>query len=60
MTVKDLKKGEYFKRKVTSKTTYIRGEFCRELKKYSCIDTEDMNREIFLKGSTAITTEFEY
>lgn len=58
--IKDVKKGDYFRRKPDAKTTYIRGQYDRTEKDYSCIDDMDMNREIFLKGSTKVWVGFTY
>jgi hypothetical protein len=59
-SIKYLPKGEYFKRKPDAKSIYVRGEYVREEKKYSCYDTEDINREIFLKGDTVVYVGFTY
>jgi len=56
----DLKKGEVFKRKENAKTIFIKGHYDRGSKTYSASDTLDMNREIFLKGSTVVFTGFDY
>ena len=53
-------KGEYIRRKADSKVTYIRGHYDRQSKTYSLTDAEDMNREIFLKGSTIVFVGFTY
>ena len=60
ITLKELKKGDFFKRKQDAKTIFIRGDYVPELKKYSCIDAEDCNREIFLQGKAAVFVDFEY
>ena len=58
--IKDVKKGDYFRRKPDAKTTYIRGQYDRTEKDYSCIDDMDINREIFLKGTTKVWVGFTY
>lgn len=60
VALKNVKQGEYIKRKQDSKKVYIRGEYCRELKKYSCIDFDDMNHEIFIKGDTKVFVGFTF
>ena len=60
MRLDDIDSKEYFKRKVGSKTVYVKGHWDRKSKTYSCTDTEDTNREIFLKGSTQVFMTFEY
>ena len=50
--LKTLPKGTYFKRKVEAKATFIKNHYNRKSVYgsacFSCSDTEDMNREIFL------------
>lgn len=62
MKLKDLKKGEYFTRKnieyPTEKQVWIKGDYDRQLKKYSCINFSDISREIFLKSETEIFVDF--
>jgi len=55
-----LKKGEFFKRTENAKTVFVKGHYNRSSKKYSCLDTEDMNREIFLSGNKQVYIDFEY
>jgi hypothetical protein len=59
-TLKQTPQGEYVKRTATAKTVYIRGAYDAGTKRYSLIDAEDMNREIFLKGNTPVYVGFEY
>jgi hypothetical protein len=64
--LKELPKGEYFKRKPDSKKIWIKGDHVRFYKKgkivirYSCTAADDMNQEIFLNPQTPVYTEFEY
>lgn len=58
--LKDLSNGSYFKRKEGAKAVYIRGDFDRASKTYSCVSFDDMNKEIFLKGQTNVFTDFEF
>jgi hypothetical protein len=59
-TLKSVKLNDYFKKTVDSKTVYIRGEYCRELKKYSVVKADDMNAEYFISGSKTVIIGFEY
>lgn len=59
-TIADLKRGEVFKRSLNAKAIYVRGHYDRTSKKYSAYDTLDVNREIFLKGSTVVDVGFDY
>ena len=49
MLVKELKKGDYFKR-IKGTSVLVRGKYVRELKKFSCHYFDDVNRDIFLRG----------
>ena len=57
----NLKQGDTFKRKPEARTTFIRGHYNRKDEfgpaNFSCSDTEDMNREIFLKPNTIVYLE---
>ena len=59
-TLKTVKLNDYFKKTVDSKIVYIRGAYCRELKKYSVIKADDMNAESFISGSKLVIIGFEY
>lgn len=62
MTVKELKKGDYFTLKPIEEPkesqVYVRGEYDRSEKKYSCYKFSDMNEERFYKGDKEIYTDF--
>ena len=58
--LKDVKKGEFIRRKPDAKTTFIRGQYNRSMKDYSCTDFMDTNREIFLKGTTKVWIGFTF
>lgn len=66
--LKDVKRGEYVRRKPDANTTFIRGEYIRDLNwntgkpynQYALSDTMDICREIYLKGSTIVYIDFEY
>lgn len=60
MKVRELKRGDYFKRKENAARVLVRGEYVREIKKFSCYYFDDVNREIFLSGNTEIFTDFEF
>lgn len=56
----DLKKGEYLKRKADARKVYRKGDYDRAERKFSCMDTDDISREIFLKGDTMVYVGFDY
>lgn len=62
MTIKELKKGDFFTKKPikcpNEKQVFIRGEYDRELKKYECIRFDDINNVQYLKGDKEIFTDF--
>ena len=58
--IKDVKKGEFIRRKPEAKTTFIRGQYDRSMKDYSCTDFMDTNREIFLKGTAKVWIDFTF
>lgn len=58
--LKDLPRGEFFKRKPNANKVYVRGEYFRPERKYSCDDWDDISRDILLRGSTIVYTEFTF
>lgn len=58
--IKDLKKGEFFKRKADSKEVYIKGDYDRASKSYSCIAFSDINKEIFIKANKLVYVGFTF
>lgn len=60
VTIKSIKQGEYIKRKPDAKAVYIRGEYCKAAKAYSCVDANDINREILIKGDKLVFVGFTY
>jgi len=59
--IKDLKKGTFF-RFSNSETSpvWIRGEYVRELKKYSITKFEDTNCENFVSPTKVVFIDFEF
>ena len=59
--LKDLPKGEFFKRKEFTDKVYQRSEYYRDTKKYQCDSCDDMwGNGIQLKGTTMVYVGFEY
>ena len=52
--IKDVKKGEFIRRKPEAKTTYIKGDYDRSNKDYSCTSFDDINKEIFIKPNVKV------
>ena len=62
--LRELKKGDWFTLKdieyPKESQVYIRGEYDRSSKTYSCIKWNDMNEERFFKGTKKVFTEFTF
>lgn len=63
--LKDLKKGDFFTLKdygefPDDNKVYIRGEYERSEKKYSCGKFSDWNYETFKKGTTKVYVGFTF
>jgi len=58
--IRDIKAGEYFKRKADAKSVYVKGHYDRATKSFSAIDTEDTSREIFIKATKPVFVGFDY
>ena len=58
--LKDLDKGEFFKLTPDSKKVWVKGDYDRSQKKFSCINAENINNERFFKSSQVIWQGFEY
>lgn len=62
MKLKDLKRGDYFTKKDISEPTesqvFIRGEYCREDKKYIVYRFSDVNDFQLMKGDKEVFTDF--
>lgn len=50
----------YFKRKPDAKAVYTINHYNREDKTYSCIDCNDINKEIFIKSNKPVFIGFDY
>lgn len=61
--IKNLKKGEFIKRAIKgqpSAQVYIKGDYDRATKSYSCIAYDDINKEIFIKATTKVFYGFTF
>ena len=63
-TIKELKKNEWFILKEIEEPkasqVYIRGDYDRESKTYSCYKWNDVNEEKFYKGTKAVFVGFTF
>ncbi len=58
-TLKELKKGDYFKLKSNGRV-YVRYEYDRSTKKYDYCDFDDYGRWHQAKGNKEVITDFEF
>ena len=58
--LREVKKGELITRKANTNTVYIKGDYDRASKKFSLIDFNDSNREIFIKADATVFVGFTY
>ena len=61
MTIKDLKRGDFFTKKPieypTESQVWVRGEYDRSSKKYECHRWDDVNHTSYLKATTQVYTD---
>ena len=64
MTIRELKKGEFFLVKAlenpTENQVYVRGDYDRSQKKYECYKFSDINSIRYFKGDKDIYTDFTF
>ena len=60
MPLKDVPRGEFVRRKLDAKKTYMRGDYDRSSRTYSLDDWDDISRAIYLKGSALVWVGFEF
>lgn len=58
-TLAELKAGDFFKLSPNG-VVYVRGEYNRSVRRYSCHPFDDVNRERFIPGKKAVFTDFEF
>lgn len=56
--IKELKRGEFFKRSEHAQRVYIKGDYDRATKSFSCIAYDDINQEIFIKANKEVFIDF--
>ncbi len=60
ITIKNVKPGDFVKRKADSKAVYIKGAYDRTTKSFELQDTEDMNRFVYIKADKLVYVGFTY
>jgi hypothetical protein len=58
--LRDVKKGEYFKRKADAKTVFVRDDYVRETKRFAACDFDDVCRFVYLKPDTVVFVGFTF
>jgi len=58
--LKNVKQGEFVKRKAEHNKVYKKGEYDRSLKGYWLLDCDDISRAIIVKGSKPVFINFIY
>jgi hypothetical protein len=59
-TLKDVKKGEFIKRKAEHSKVYQKGEYDRSFKAFWLHDMGDISRSILVKSNKLVFCNFEY
>ena len=58
--IRNVKQGEFIKRKADSKAVFVRGSYDKASKCFECSDTEDIGRSIWIKASKPVFIGFTY
>ena len=58
--LKDVKPGDFLKRKPDAVAVYTRGAYDRSTKRFACGDWSDINREIYLRGDALVWVGFTF
>ena len=60
ISIKSVKPGDYIKRKIDAQTVYIKGAYDRATKSFECTDTNNINRQIYIKADKPVFVGFTY
>lgn len=58
--LRDIKPGEYFKRKADARAVFVRGAYDRSSKRISATDFNDICRELLLKPDALVVVGFTF
>lgn len=58
--IKELKKGEFLKRKADAKEVYIKDYYDRASKSFCCIAYSDINKWVFIKANKKVFVGFTF
>ena len=60
ITLKNVKPGDFVKRKADSKAVYVKGAYDRTTKSFELTDTDDISRVIYIKADKPVYVGFTY
>ena len=60
IALRDVPRGEFVRRKLDARRTFTRQHFDHATRTYCLSDYDDLNREIYLRGSTTVWVGFDY
>jgi hypothetical protein len=60
ITLRNVKPGDYVKRKSDAVKVYIKGDYDRATKSFELKDVEDINRCVYVKADKAVFIGFTY
>lgn len=60
LTIKEVSKGDFIKRKADSHKVYVKGEYDRSLKGFWIIDYFDISHSMLLKSNKIVFNDFEF
>ena len=60
VALRDVKQGDFVRRKEGAKTTYTKGDYDRTLKAYCLTDWEDNSRDIYVKADKLVHIGFTF
>jgi hypothetical protein len=60
ITLKNVKPGDFVKRKADSKAVYIKGAYDRTTKSFELQDVEDISRFVYIKSDKIVFIGFTY
>lgn len=58
--LKNVRPGDYVKRKADSKTVYIKRHYDKTTKSFCLVDADDISRSINVKADKTVFIHFEY
>jgi hypothetical protein len=60
ITIKNVKPGDYVKRKADAVKVYIKGAYDKTTKSFELQDVEDINRFVYIKADKTVFIGFTY